>query len=427
MAVFVGVTLEAVNSKGKRVCAHQWRRFSRIWAQCRQAVRLPQGNVNGKAGPVCLAVTQAIFWRGDGMRQLWMMVVAAGVMLPQAMRAEVVETGAGPMEISRVADGLDEPWALAFLPDGRFLVTERVGGLWLYAADGTNRLQVSGVPAFVDEGQGGLLDVMVHSGGEVWLTYAEGQGTGAGTAAAKGRLVDAGLVDVQVVFQSPEGGSGGRHFGSRLVEAADGTVFLTIGDRGTGPEGMAAQDGMRAEGKVIHLNSDGRAATVQAGMLPGVYSLGHRNPQGAAMDGAGQLWVVEHGAKGGDELNLIREGGNYGWPVIAYGENYDGAKIGVGQARDGMEQPVIYWDPSIAPSGLMFYSGKLVAEWAGDAFVGSLKFDYLGRLDADAGFAEERIMGEATGRVRDVIEAPDGAIWFVSVNDGAIYRMGPAP
>ncbi len=354
-------------------------------------------------------------------------VMVAGLLMPGALAAAEVDTSAGLMRIDLVAGGLDEPWGIAFLPDGRFLVTERAGELWLYAADGASRTAVAGVPAVADDGQGGLLDVMVHSNGEVWLSYAERQGGGSGTAAAKGRLEGDALGGVEVVFQSPEGGSGGRHFGSRLVEGLDGTVYLTIGDRGTGPEGLAAQDGMRAEGKVVHLTADGAPATVQPGMLPGVFSMGHRNPQGAALDGRGQLWVVEHGAKGGDELNLVQMGGNYGWPVISYGENYDGAKIGVGQAQEGMAQPVIYWGPSIAPSGMMFYSGKLVPAWAGDAFLGSLKFDYIGRLDADAGYAEERIMGEATGRVRDVVEAPDGAIWFVSVNDGAVYRMAPDP
>jgi aldose sugar dehydrogenase len=234
------------------------------------------------------------------------------------------------------------------------------------------------------------------------------------------------LEGLEVVFQSPEGGNGGRHFGSRLVEAPDGTIFLTIGDRGTGPDGMEAQDPLRAEGKVIHLNRDGSPATAQDGMLPGVFSMGHRNPQGAAVDDDGQFWVVEHGAKGGDELNRVSAGLNYGWPVISYGENYNGEKIGIGSETPGMEQPVIYWDPSIAPSGLMFYSGAAVQDWAGDAFVGSLKFDYIGRLDPEAGFAEEQIAAPETARVRAVVEGPDGAIWFLSVGNEAIYRMAPA-
>ncbi len=355
------------------------------------------------------------------------------LLVPLAAQATVVDTSAGSMQITEVADGLIEPWGIAFLPDGSFLVTELEGRLTLFAPDGTSRQAVSGPPDVALDGQGGLLDVMVPrdfaATREVWLSFSQPQGGGSGTAAARARLSDDGtaLEGLEVVFASPEGGSGGRHFGSRLVEAADGTIFLTIGDRGTGPDGMEAQDPMRAEGKVIHLNRDGSPATVQEEMLPGVFSMGHRNPQGAAVDASGQLWVVEHGAKGGDELNAVMEGRNYGWPVISYGENYNGAKIGIGTETPGMEQPVIYWDPSIAPSGLMFYSGAAVPDWAGDAFVGSLKFDYIGRLDADGGFAEERIIAPETARVRAVVEGPDGAIWFLSVNNDAVYRMAPAP
>ncbi|MGL5010004.1 MAG: PQQ-dependent sugar dehydrogenase [Paracoccaceae bacterium] len=364
-------------------------------------------------------------------KTLWHLCFVGATGLPLQVFATVVETSAGPMEVALVADGLVEPWGIAFLPDGRFLVTERDGALWLFAADGSTRSEVADVPAVAVDGQGGLLDVMVPqsfaASREIWLSYAEPQAAGSGTAAAKARLSDDGMAleDLTVVFSSPEGGSGGRHFGSRLVEAADGTVFLTIGDRGTGPEGLEAQDGMRAEGKVIHLNPDGSPATTLDGMLPGVFSTGHRNAQGAAIDANGQLWVVEHGAQGGDELNRVERGRNYGWPVIAYGENYGGGQIGVGTEQGGMEQPVIYWDPSMAPSGLMFYSGALVSDWAGDAFVGSLKFDYLGRLDSGSGFAEEKIETPETARVRAVVEGPDGAIWFLSVGNGAVYRMAP--
>jgi glucose/arabinose dehydrogenase len=154
-----------------------------------------------------------------------------------------------------------------------------------------------------------------------------------------------------------------------------------------------------------------------------VLSIGHRNPQGAALDGQGRLWLVEHGAQGGDELNLVREGANYGWPVISYGVNYNGSRIGSGTQAEGMEQPAFYWDPSIAPSGLMIYDGAMFPEWRGDVFTGSLKFDYLSRLDPDQGYAEERISGPETGRVRDVRQAPDGAIWFLSVHEGAVFRM----
>jgi aldose sugar dehydrogenase len=218
---------------------------------------------------------------------------------------------------------------------------------------------------------------------------------------------------------------GGRHFGSRLVEAADGTVFLTTGDRGTGPDGMESQDPMRVEGKVIHLNRDGTPATTLPGHRPGVYSLGHRNAQGATLDADGNLWLVEHGAQGGDELNRIEAGRNYGWPVISYGEDYGGGQIGEGAARDGMEQPLHYWVPSIAPSGMIIYQGDLFPEWKGDVFTGSLNSDFISRLDPENGYAEERIAGPQTGRVRDIVEAADGSIWFLSVYDGVAYRLTP--
>jgi glucose/arabinose dehydrogenase len=187
---------------------------------------------------------------------------------------------------------------------------------------------------------------------------------------------------------------------------------------------------MSSLGKVILLNPDGSPAIEQEGWMPGALSLGHRNIQGAALDLSGRLLTVEHGAQGGDELNAPEAGRNYGWPVISYGINYNGDPIGQGTELKGMEQPLHYWDPSIAPSGLMVYSGKLVPEWKGDIFFGSLNSDFLGRLDpdtaAETGFFEERISAPETGRVRDVVEAPDGAIWFLSVYDGAVYRMAPA-
>jgi aldose sugar dehydrogenase len=349
--------------------------------------------------------------------------------------AEEVQTTAGMMQIAPVFQGFAEPWALAFLPDESFLVTERDGRLW--HVTGEKARQLAGVPNVYPDGQGGLLDVMIPrdfaTTREVWLTYSVEQPAGSGTAVGKGRLSDdvTKLEGFLTVFEMPEGSSGGRHFGSRLVEAPDGTIFMTLGDRGTGPGGMHAQLPTRAEGKVIHLNRDGSPATRLMAALPGVYSLGHRNPQGATLNLDGQLLTVEHGAKGGDELNAPVAGGNYGWPIIAYGVNYDGGKIGFGRQMPGMEQPLHYWDPSIAPSGLMVYSGKLVPDWTGDIFFGSLNSDFLGRLDPDTpaatGFAEERIAALETGRVRDVIEAPDGSIWFLSVTDGAVYRMAPAP
>jgi aldose sugar dehydrogenase len=373
--------------------------------------------------------------KGSGM-QFLAKVMAAGLMVSAAQAADsVVETSAGPMVISTMADGLDEPWGLAFLPDGGFLITEREGALKLFSAPLAAATTLTGLPEVEADGHGGLLDVMLPQdfaiSREVWLTYATAQGRGAGTAVGKGTLSmdGTGLEGFVQLFEMPAGSRGGRHFGARLVEAPDGTIFVSLGDRGTGPRGRQAQDPNRAEGKVIHLNRDGTPATALSAALPGVYSSGHRNPQGAALDLSGRLLIHEHGARGGDELNAPEVGKNYGWPIITYGRNYNGLPIGVGTARDGMEQPLHYWDPSIAPSGLVVYSGALVPEWTGDIFFGSLNSDFLGRLDpdtpAETGFAEERISSLETGRVRDVREAPDGSIWFLSVTNGAAYRMAP--
>jgi glucose/arabinose dehydrogenase len=346
-----------------------------------------------------------------------------------------IDSSAGPLAVIPVATGLEEPWGIAFLPDGSFLVTERGGTLKLFSSPGSEALLVEGLPEVEVDGQGGLLDVMLPRDfaetREVWLSYAAPRATGGVTAVGKGRLSDDGvrLEGFAELFAIPEGASGGRHFGSRLVEATDGTVFLTVGDRGTGPEGKEAQDPGRGEGKVIHLTRDGQPATALEGALPGVFSWGHRNPQGATLDLQGRFVLVEHGARGGDELNYPEAGRNYGWPVITYGVNYNGQSIGTGTAQEGMEQPVHYWDPSIAPSGLMVYSGALIPEWQGDIFFGSLNSDFLGRLDpdtpAETGLAEERLAGPETARVRDVVEAPDGSIWFLSVINGAAYRLAP--
>ncbi|WP_371928319.1 PQQ-dependent sugar dehydrogenase [Oceanicola sp. 502str15] len=333
--------------------------------------------------------------------------------------------------IERVMAGLDEPWGLAFMPGGGFLVTERGGDLTVVMNGEAQR--VRGVPDVYDSGQGGLLDVMVPrdfaQSREVFVSYSKTQGGGAGTALGKGRLSADGtaLEGFEVLFEMEPGSSGGRHFGSRIVEGSDGYIYLTIGERGDRP---AAQDLGRENGSVVRVARDGSVPSDnpfvgQAGAQPEIWSYGHRNPQGAALDGRGQLWVVEHGAQGGDELNRVEKGANYGWPVISYGRHYSGAKIGEGVEKPGMVQPVHYWDPSIAPSGLMFYSGRLWPEWEGHVFVGSLKFDMISRLSADGRAELARIEAPETSRVRDVREAPDGSIWFLSVGEGAIFRMTP--
>ncbi|MEE9389489.1 MAG: PQQ-dependent sugar dehydrogenase [Paracoccaceae bacterium] len=350
-----------------------------------------------------------------------------------AVNAADVLTSQGNVSINRIMGGLDQPWGLAFLPGGGFLVTERSGQL-IHVDQGGSVTRIRGVPRVADQGQGGLLDVMVPQdfaqSRTIFLSFAKKSGRDRGTALAVGTLNDAGskLSNVKLIFEMSSGGDGDSHFGGRIVERRDGTIFLTIGERG---KRRAAQDLSRHNGSIIRINRDGSIPADNpfvdnAGARPEIWTYGHRNPQGAALDLNGNLWVDEHGAKGGDEVNLIIPGKNYGWPVIAYGRHYSGAKIGEGTHKSGMEQPRHFWDPSIAPSGLMIYSGKLWPEWRGDFFIGSLKFDYISRLDPKSGWAEENIASDETARVRDVREAPDGSIWFLSAREGAIYRITPA-
>ncbi len=346
--------------------------------------------------------------------------------------AQSITSSAGVLQVEKVMGGLTEPWSLAFLPDGGFLITERAGRL-VHVSPAGQRNNVSGVPRVFQGGQGGLLDVAValdfQSSRMIFLSYAKPQGAGAGTALVRGLLSQDGhsLLDVTQIFEMTRGSSGGRHFGSRIVLAADGTIFLTIGERGDRP---AAQDLSRHNGSVARINPDGTIPGTnplvgQSGAAAEIWSYGHRNPQGAALDLQGRLWVTEHGAKGGDEVNLIQKGANFGWPVISYGQHYSGAKIGEGTAKAGMQQPAHFWDPSIAPSGLMIYSGKLWPQWRGDFFIGSLKFNYISRLAPDQGWREEKLQSNRTGRVRDIREAPDGTIWFLSVKQGAVFRISP--
>lgn len=333
--------------------------------------------------------------------------------------------------IEQMVSGLETPWAIDVLPDGSFLVTERDGTLYRVANGVAG--QIKGTPRVRATGQGGLLDVMTPRDFErsraVYLTYAKSQSGGVGTALAVGRLSVDGtrLTDVRTIFEARNGGKGGRHFGSRVIEARDGTLLMTIGDRGSAD---MAQNLDAYNGKIIRINRDGSIPPDNPFLgtnnaHPEIWSYGHRNPQGLGMDAQGRVWTSEHGARGGDEINLIQKGANYGWPVISYGRHYSGAKIGEGSSRPGMEQPQHYWDPSIAPSGLVVYSGRRWPEWRGDIFVGSLKFDYISRLGGSPLREIEQIKSPETERVRDVIEAPDGTIWFISVGQGAVYRLSP--
>jgi len=342
-----------------------------------------------------------------------------------------LDTQRGDVTVTAVATGLEEPWGVAPLPDGSLLVTERNGRL-LRVADGAAR-EVSGAPRVAARGQGGLLDITAArdfaTSRTVFLTYSKRQGGGAGTALAAAELSADGtrLENLRDLFEAATGSSGGRHFGSRVVEAPDGTLYVTIGDRGDRP---SAQDRSNHNGAIVRVTRDGAVPADnpfvgQDGIQPHIWSYGHRNPQGAGLDANGTLWTAEHGARGGDEVNRVQKGANFGWPVISYGVHYSSAKIGEGTEKAGMEQPAFFWDPSMAPSGLMVYQGGMFPEWRGDMFVGSLKFSYISRLEMSGNSAREveQIEGDETLRVRDIVEDADGSILFISVGNGAVYRM----
>ncbi|MEM0943802.1 MAG: PQQ-dependent sugar dehydrogenase, partial [Pseudomonadota bacterium] len=359
-------------------------------------------------------------------------LVAALTLAASPALAEIHQTSAGPVEVTRLVSDLDTPWSVAFLPDGTFLITERDGAL-LHASDGETKA-ISGVPEVEASGQGGLFDVVLARDfaetREIFLSYAETRDRRTGTALAVARLSDdaKALEDLRVIFRMNSDG-GGRHFGGRIVEAPDGHLFLTLGDRGDRP---SAQSEREHNGKVIRIARDGSVPAdnpfIGGPYPPEAWSVGHRNPQGFALDAEGRLWTNSHGARGGDEINLIEPGLNYGWPVISYGVHYTYLPIGEGTAKEGMEQPKFYWDPSIAPSGMTIYSGALWPEWEGDLFVGSLKFDMISRLDRNGEEigGEERLFVDEYYRIRDVREGPDGALYFLAEADGALYRVAPA-
>jgi glucose/arabinose dehydrogenase len=356
----------------------------------------------------------------------------------QAPRSPTPAPSNGVVRVEAVAKGLEHPWALVFLPDGRMLVTERPGRLRIVDRDGHVSKPVDGVPRVLARGQGGLLDVALDprfaENRFVYLSYAEpGEGNTAGTAVARGRLAEDKLDDVQVIYRQQPKVEGAGHFGSRLVFARDGTLFITQGDRFGHRE--RAQDLSFGLGKIVRINPDGSVPknnpfVGRSGARPEIWSYGHRNVQSAALHpDTGQLWTVEHGARGGDELNHPEAGKNYGWPVITYGVDYSGAKIGEGTAKPGMEQPVYYWDPVIAPSGATFYTGDAFPDWKGSLLIGSLTPGLLVRLTLkDARVArEERYLGELRERIRDVRQGPDGLLYLVTDSrNGRILRARPS-
>jgi glucose/arabinose dehydrogenase len=341
-----------------------------------------------------------------------------------------------PARVTDVARGLEHPWGLAFLPDGRMLVTERPGRLRLVAPGGRLSDPLAGVPRVAAGGQGGLLDVALSprfaQDRLVYLSFSEPGPGGASTAVVRGRLGERGLEDTEVVWRQAPKVSGTFHWGSRLVFRPDGTLFVTLGDRFSHRD--AAQDLSMTIGKIVRIGPDGSIPrdnpfVGRDDVRPEIWSYGHRNVQAATLDPGGELWTVEHGARGGDELNTPRAGKNYGWPVITYGVDYSGARIGEGTARPGMEQPVYYWDPVIAPSGAMFYGGDRFPQWRGDLFVGSLQPGGLVRLRLAEGrvVAEERYQLEPNERIRDVRQGPAGLIYLLTDSPrGRIVRLEPA-
>jgi glucose/arabinose dehydrogenase len=372
----------------------------------------------------------------------WLIVfgVLVALVLPvfaqEAPRSPTPKDVPLPARASNVAVGLEHPWGLAFLPDGRMLVTERPGRLRLVGRDGRLSEPLAGVPTVLARGQGGLLDVSLNprfaEDRLVYLSFAEPGGPGGSTAVARGRLGERGLEGTQVIWRQEPKVNSNNHWGSRLVWRPDGTLFVTLGDRWQYAE--LAQDLTTTIGKIVRINADGSVPrdnpfVGRKDARPEIWSYGHRNIQAGTLDSSGQLWTVEHGARGGDELNNPQPGRNYGWPLITYGVDYSGARIGYGTSAPGMEQPVYYWDPVIAPSGATFYTGEQFPDWRGDLFVGSLQPGRLVRLRLRDGrvVLEERYVIEPGERVRDVRQGPDGLLYLLTDNPrGRIVRLEPA-
>lgn len=352
-----------------------------------------------------------------------------------------VETEKTPVTVTEVAAGLRHPWAIAFLPDSRMLVTERIGKMRIIGTDGTIGSALDGLLKVDARGQGGLLDVAVHpefaQNRLVYWSYAEAGKGGNSTAVARGKLSadESTLTDVEVIFSQQPKVKSTAHFGSRLVFDGKGHLFITMGERSNAKFRVQAQDLNSHLGKVVRLNEDGSVPkdnpyVGKDGARPEIWSYGHRNVQAAALNPTtGELWEVEHGPMGGDELNVAEAGKNYGWPGISYGKNYSGTPVGSGRSKaEGMEDPIYQWTPVIAPSGMMFYSGKLEPEWERNIFVGGLRAGALVRLEMEGRkvIHEERILGDLGERIRDVVEGPDGAIYVATdADNGKILKIKP--
>ncbi len=338
--------------------------------------------------------------------------------------------------IVTLAQGLEHPWSMAFLPDGRILVTERSGRLRLVENGRLASQPISGLPNIISVGQGGLLDVVLHPDyqktGWIYLSYSAPGPAGMGTEVARARLAGNRLQDLEVIFRLERKSPTAHHFGSRLTFDRAGYLYISIGDRGERPRAQMLHD---HAGSIIRIHDDGRIPadnpfTSRSDAKPEIFSYGHRNPQGMALHPTtGQLWIHEHGPQGGDELNIIHKGRNYGWPIITYGVNYvSGTTIGEGVSKPGMEQPDYYWIPSIAPSGMAFYTGDKFHQWRDSLFIGSLKFRLLTRLvlDGSSVIREERLLRDELGRIRDVRTGPDGYLYLLTdAANGKLVRLEP--
>jgi glucose/arabinose dehydrogenase len=352
--------------------------------------------------------------------------------------AQTFKSSAGGVKAETVVGGLVHPWALAFLPDGRMLLTERPGRMRIATADGKLSPPLGGVPRVFASGQGGLLDVALDrnfaQNQTIYFCYAEPDGGGARTSMARATLGDNKLDDVKVIFRQEGPLSNGLHFGCRIAQAADSNLFLTMGDHFIHRDD--AQKLGNHIGKIVRVAPDGSAPennpfVGRKDARPEIWSFGHRNSQGAAIHPqTGKLWMHEHGARGGDEINIAQAGKNYGWPLVSFGVNYDGTPVGSGKSSmPGTEPPIKHWTPSIAPSGMAFYNGDQFPAWKGSLFVGALKDQMLVRLtlDGEKVTGEERLLQALRERIRDVRAGPDGAIYLVTDNSaGRVLKLTPA-
>lgn len=371
-------------------------------------------------------------------------LMCGAILLGTTLPALAVQTKAPAaprtaITVQSIAKGLNHPWGLQFLPDGRMVVSERAGPIRIVGRDGAVSPPIAGVPAADVRGQGGMLDVALApdfaTSGLLFFSFSEPRGGSRnGTSVGRGRLVLDGnrgrLEDVKIIFQQDPPFASTMHFGSRLVFDRGGNLFVTTGERYSARD--EAQNPANHLGKVIRITPDGGVPADNPklqGWQPEIWSIGHRNGQAAALHPeSGKLWTVEHAARGGDEVNIPEKGKNYGWPVITYGRDYSGAKIGEGTAKAGLEQPVYYWDPSPAPSGAAFYTGDLFPGWKGNLLVGALAGQALHRLvlEGEQVVAEEVLL-RGENRIRDVRQGPDGAVWLLTDDpQGEVLRVAPA-